>query len=98
MILALVTLIPKWQPSMRNTMLVPHLSSKIISPLDPLSSDARALFNWTIHTVIEVHGLVVPVEGLLRLESSSPGAIRGFAGKSARGASMRTTTGVMGTC
>ena len=68
MILALVNLIPRWQLSMRNTMLVPHVSSKIIRPLDSLSSDAHAPFNWTIHTVAEVHSVVVPVESLLRLE------------------------------
>ena len=76
---------------MRNTMLVPHVGGEIICALDPLSSDAHAPFNRTIHTVAEVHGAVVPVESLLRLEGSCPGAIRGFARKFPSGASMRTT-------
>ena len=79
-------------------MLVPHVGSKIISPLDPLSSNTHAPFNWTIYTVVVVHGVVVPVEGLLRLEGSRPRAIRVLAGKSAWGASMRTTTDVVDTC
>jgi len=79
-------------------MLVPHVGSKIISPLDPLSSDAHAPSNWTIHTVAEVHSVVVPVESLLRLEGSWPGAIRGLAGKSSWGTSMRTTAEVVDKC
>jgi len=80
---------------MGNTVLVPHVSSKIISALDPLSSDAHAPFKGTIHTVIVVLCTVVPVQGLLGLEGSIPRAIRGLAGKSARAASVRATKGVM---
>jgi len=77
---------------------VPHVSSKIISPLNPLMSNAGTPFNWTIHTVAEVHGVIVPVQGLLRLKGSMPRAISGVASKSAWGASMRATKGVMDTC
>ena len=98
MVLGSVNLIPERQPSMRNAVLVQHVSSKIICPLDSLSSDPHTPFNWTIHTVIIMHCMVVPVEGLLCLEGSMPGAIQDLAGKSARGASMRATKGDMGTC
>jgi len=67
------------------------VGSKIISPLDPLSTNTHASFNRTIYTVIVVHGVVVPVEGLSRLKGSWPKAIWGFAGKSAWGTSMRAT-------
>jgi len=83
---------------MGSSMLVPHVSSKIICQLDPPSSDAQTPINWTIHTVAEVHCAVVPVEGLLCLEGSRPRAIRRLAGKSAWGASMRATVVVVGTC
>jgi len=82
----------------RNSVLVPHISSKIICPFDALSSNAQAPFNWAIHTVTEVHCAVVSVEGLPCLEGSSPRAIRGLTGKSARCASMRATVGIMGAC
>jgi len=78
--------------------LVPHVGSKIIRPLDPLRSNAGTPFNWTTHTVAEVHGVVVPIQGLLGLKGSRPRAIWGFAGKSGWGTCMRATKGVMGTC
>jgi len=78
-------------------MLVPHVSSKIIRPLDPVSSDAHTPFNRTIDTVIVVHCAVVPVEGLLCLEGSRPRAIRRLTGKFAWGTSMRATAAVMST-
>ena len=79
-------------------MLVPHVSSKIICPLDSMSSHTQASINWTVNTVIVMNCLVVPIEGLFCLEGSMPGAIQDLAGKSARGASMRATKGDMGTC
>ena len=79
-------------------MLVQYVGRKIICPLDPMSSNVLTPFNWTIHTVAEVHGAVVPVEGLLCLEGSRPRAIRGLTGKFAWGASMRATVGVVSTC
>ena len=78
-------------------MLIQHVSRKIIGALDPLSSNTHTPWNRTIHTVIEVHGAVVSVKGLLCLESSRPRAIRGLASKSAGGANMRTTIGVVRT-
>jgi len=98
MILALADLISILQLSLRNTVLFPYVSRKIICALDPLSPDTHAPFNWTIYTVIVVHGEVVPVEGLLRLKGSSPRAIQGFVGKFARGAGMRSTKTVMDIC
>ena len=91
-------LIPIWHPRLRNTMLIQHVSSKVVYPRDPLSSNPWTPFNWTIHMVIAVLCAVVPVEGLLCLESSRPGAIRRLASKSTRSAGMRTTVGVAGTC
>jgi len=79
-------------------MLIQHMSSKVIRPLNPVGSNAPTSFNRTIHTVAEVHCSVVPVEGLLCLEGSIPRAIRGLASKSAWGASMRATVGVIGEC
>ena len=79
-------------------MLIQHVSSKIICPLDPVGSNTPTSFNWTIHTVAEVYCSVVPVESLLCLEGSMPRTIRSLAGKSARSASVRTAVGVMGTC
>ena len=79
-------------------MLIEHVSRKNVHPLDPIDSNTCAPFNRTIHTVAEVHCLIVPVKGLLRLESSMPRAIRSLASKSARGTSMRATAGVMGKC
>ena len=79
---------------MRNTMLVQHVSSKVIGPLDTLSSDSHTPMNWTIHTVAVMHCSVVPVIGLLCLEASCPRTIRSLAGKFAWGASMRATVGV----
>ena len=70
MILALENLIPKWRPNMRNTVPVPHVSSKIIRPLDSPSPNSCAPFNRTIHTVVEMHCAIVSVEGLLCLEDS----------------------------
>jgi len=70
---------------------VPNVSSKIICPLDPFRPNAGTPFNWTIHTVAEVHAVIVPIQGLLRLKGSIPSAIWGFAGKSAWGTSMRAT-------
>ncbi|KAG0637868.1 hypothetical protein HOY80DRAFT_1050023 [Tuber brumale] len=72
-----------------------QVGRKIIGPLDPPSSDVRAPTNWTIHTVIEVHCAVVPVEGLFCLEGSGPGAIRGLADGPTRRASMRAAAGVV---
>ena len=83
---------------MGDTVLVPHVYSKIIRPLDSARSNPGTPFNWTIHAVVVVLCAVVPVEGLFRLKGSWPGAIRGFAGKSSWGASMRTTTDVVDTC
>ena len=88
-------LIPIQHPRLRNTMLVQHMSSKVVCPLDSMSSDTHTPFNWTIHTVIEVHGTVVPVESLLRLKGSRPRAVWGLTGKSAWRTSMRATAGVM---
>ena len=76
-------------------MLIPHVSSEIIHPLDPLSSDTHTPFNWTIHTIIVVLCAVVLVESLLCLEGSRPRAIGGLASKSSWGASMRATVRVM---
>ena len=76
-------------------MLVQHVSRKVVCPLDSMSSDTYTPLNWTIHTVIEVHGMVVPVKSLLGLEGSRPRAIRGLTSKAARGASMGTAAGVM---
>ena len=83
---------------MRYTMLVQHVSSEIICPLDPMSSNTYTPFNWAIDTVIVVLCTVVPVKSLLCLEDSRPGTIRSLAGKSAWGASMRATVRVIGTC
>jgi len=80
---------------MGNTVLVPHVSSEIIRTLDSFSSNTYTPFNRTIHTVIVVLCSVVPVERLLCLKGSRPGAIRGLAGKSSLGAGMRATVGVM---
>ncbi|KAG0637834.1 hypothetical protein HOY80DRAFT_1050199 [Tuber brumale] len=66
-------------------MLVQQVSRKIIRPLDPMSSNAHASFNRAVNTVIEMLCAVVSVEGLLCLEGSTPGAVRGFTGKSAWG-------------
>ena len=66
---------------MSNPMLIQHVSSKVIRPLNPVGSNSPAFFNWTIHTITQVHCAVVPVKGLLRLEGSMPGAIRGLASK-----------------
>lgn len=66
---------------MRNTVLVPHVRSKIIRPLDPMSSNTHTPFNLTIHTVIVVHCAVMPVQGLLCLKGFSPRTIRDLAGK-----------------
>lgn len=79
-------------------MLVPNMSSKIVSPLDSPCSDSHTPFNWTIDTVIVVLCAVVSVECLLRLENSRPGTIRGFTGNSAFGASIIATVGVAGIC
>ena len=79
-------------------MLIQHVSSKVVNPLGPLSSNPWAPFNWTIHTVIAVLCAVVPVEGLPCLKSSRPGATRRLASKSTQSAGMRTTVGVVGTC
>lgn len=79
-------------------MLIQHVSSKIVHPLDPIGSNTRAPFNRTIHTVAEVHCAVVPVKGLLRLESSMPRTIGRLASKSAGGANVRTAVGVVGQC
>ena len=79
-------------------MLVPHMGSKIICPLDSLSSDTHTPFNWAIHTVAIMHCAVMPIEGLLCLEGSRPRTIRGLTAKSAGGTSMRATVGVAGTC
>ena len=87
--------VPTVNPALRNTMLIPHVSSKIIGALDPLSSDTHTPFNWTIHTIVVVLCTVVLVEGLLSLEGSRPRAIRGLASKSSWGTSMRATMGVM---
>ena len=76
-------------------MLIQHMSSEIVHPYDPLSSDTQAPFNWTIHTIIVVLCAVVLVESLFCLEGSRPRAIRGLASKSSRGASMRATVRVM---
>ena len=76
-------------------MLIQHVSSKIVCPLDSMSSDTYTPFNWTIHAVIEVHGTVVSVESLLRLKDSRPRAVWGLTGKSAWGASMRPAARVM---
>ena len=72
-------------------MLIQHVSSEIVCPLNPLSSDTHTPFNWTIYTVIEVHSTVVSVESLFCLEGSRPRAIRGLASKSTWSASMRAT-------
>jgi len=80
---------------MGDTVLVPHVSSKIISPLDPLRSDPHTPFNRSIHAAVVMLCAVVPVKRLLRLEGSSPRTIRGFTGKSASGAGMRATMGVV---
>ena len=79
---------------MGGTVLIPQVSSKIISPLDALSSDPHTPFNWTIHAVVVMHCAVVPVKRLLRLEGCRPRTIRGFTGKSTRGTGMRATMGV----
>ena len=91
-------LVPIVNPWVRNTMLVQHMSSKIISPLDSLSSDTHTPFNRTVHTVAIMHRAVMPTEALLCLEGSRPRTIRGLTGKSPGGASMRATMGVAGTC
>jgi len=83
---------------MRNVMLVPHMSREIIRSFNPVGSNTRAPFNWTVHTVIEVHCPVVFVECLFRLEGSGPRAIWCLAGKSARGTSVRATVEIIGTC
>ena len=98
MISALANLTHGWQPSIRNTVLVPHVSRKIIRPLNPIGSNTPAPFNRTIHTVAKVHCAVVPVEGLPCLEGSMPRAIRGVASKYAWGANMRATVGVIDKC
>ena len=90
-----MNLIPIWRLTAGNTVFVQQVSRKIIRPLDPPSADVHASFNWTINTVIEVFCTVVSVEGLLRLEGSRPGAARGFTGKSARGAGVWATVGVV---
>ena len=82
----------------RDAVFVPHVSCEVIGPFDSLSSDADTPFNRTIHTVIVVFCMVVSVQGLLCLEDSKPGAIRGVAGKSAWSAGMGPTAGVTGTC
>ena len=79
-------------------MLVPHVGSEIVRPLDPVSSDVHAPFNRTIDTVIVVHCPVVPGEGLLCFEGSRPRATRSLTGKFTRGTSMRATAAVMSTC
>ena len=90
--------VPVVNPTLRNTMLIQHVSSEIVCPLDPLSSDTHTPFNWTIHPIIIVLCTVVLVEGLLCLEGSRPRAIRGLASESTWRASMRATRGVVGTC
>ena len=76
-------------------MLIPHVSRKIIHPLNPVGSNAPTSFNRTIHTVAKMHCSVVPVEGLPCLEGSMPRTIRGLASKSDGGAHVRTTVGVI---
>ena len=76
-------------------MLVQQVSIQVIRPLDPPISDMYTIFDWAIHTVIEVLCVVVSIEGLLCLEGSEPGAIRGLTSKLARGASMRAAVGVV---
>ena len=98
MISALANLIHGWQPSIRNAVLVPHVSRKIICPFNPIGSNTPTPFNRTIHTVTKVDCSVVPVEGLPCLEFFMPRAIRSLASKSAGGASVRTTVGVIGKC
>jgi len=83
---------------MINTVLVPHMSGKIICTLDPMGSNTHTPFNRTIHTVIVVLCSVVPVERLLCPKGSWPRAIRGFTGKSAWGTCMRAAAEVMDTC
>ena len=87
--------VPIVNPTLGNTMLIQHVSSEIICPLDPLSSDTHTPFNWTIYTIIVVLCTVVLVEGLLCLKGFRPRAIRGLASKSSWGASMRAAVRVM---
>ncbi|KAG0123899.1 hypothetical protein HOY82DRAFT_574276 [Tuber indicum] len=84
-----MNLIPIGRSSTRNPMLVQQVSGKIIRPLDSTISNTSTSLNWAIHMVTMVLCEVVSVEGLLCLETSTPGAIWGFASKSTRGASMR---------
>jgi len=74
-------------------MLAPQVSTKIISPLYPTTSNIQAPFNWAIHTVVEMLSLVVPVEGLLCLEGTRPGAVGFQAGELAGSAAMGATVG-----
>ncbi|KAG0137691.1 hypothetical protein HOY82DRAFT_547299 [Tuber indicum] len=94
--LTLMNLIPIGRPSTRNPMLVQQVSRNIIRPLDPTISNMSTSLNWAIHMVTMVLCEVVSVEGLLCLETSTPGAIWGLAGKSTSGASMRAATGGAG--
>ncbi|KAG0637828.1 hypothetical protein HOY80DRAFT_970801 [Tuber brumale] len=87
--LVLMNLIPMWWPSARNAVLVQQVSRKIIRPLDTTISDTNTSLNRAIHTVIAMLCKVVSVKCLLCLECSRPGATRGPAGKSTRGAGMR---------
>ena len=93
MFLEPANLIPKWQPSARNAVLVQQVSNQVIRPLDPPISDIYTIFDWAIHAVIEVHCAVVSIKGLFCFEGSSPGAIRGLAGKPTWGAGMGATRG-----
>ncbi|RPA91150.1 hypothetical protein L873DRAFT_341676 [Choiromyces venosus 120613-1] len=88
-------LIPIWRSIARDTVLVQHVSSQVILPLDPPNSDAWATFNRTVYTVIKMLCTVVAAKGLLCLEISRRGAARGFASDSPRRASMRAATKVV---
>ncbi|RPA96743.1 hypothetical protein L873DRAFT_1192812 [Choiromyces venosus 120613-1] len=88
-------LIPIWRSIASNTVLVQHVSSQVILPLDPPSSDARATFHGAVNLITEVLCKVVAGEGLLCLEVSGRGAARGFASDSPRRASMRAATRVV---
>ena len=79
-------------------MLIQHVSSKIILPLNTVGSNTPTPFNWAIHTVADVNCSVVPVEGLLCLEGSIPRTIWDLASKFPWGAGMRAAAGVVDKC